>query len=326
MGDTLSPSSQNNNNNNNNNEAGNNNEGNNDEGNNNEGNNNEQGNNEGDDEGNDEGNNDEGDNDEPEPETKLTEPIKKGAKILQVETEADVKVGAPAVIDVGTEIEEENEIKSFGSLILAKPLKFAHPAGAKVTIMSSKGNNGRRRRTSGNARRRRSSGNDDGDEFDFGEDEPLDEEKPGTHLGGIRKLVGGVVDKSIGKVANEISDIAKAIKKLDANKADISKELKPLEEGLEDVKDTVKDAKKVRESIIKKVGDVTESVEDLTKVKNEMKNVAQKKDLDGLEKDLKGDVSGAKGLFTRGINKLGKVATQTHQYLKQIYSDIHALK
>merc|ERR1719271_1910682 len=123
---------------------------NNDEGNNNdEGDNNEGDNNEG---NNNEGNNNEGNNneeEEEEAETKLSEPIKKGATVVQVETEADVKVGAKVVIDAGTKIEEENEIKSFGSLVLMKPLKFAHPAGAKVTIMSSSGGSRRRRRRSG---------------------------------------------------------------------------------------------------------------------------------------------------------------------------------
>merc|ERR1719486_409071 len=97
-------------------------------------------------------------------------------------------------------------------------------------------------------------GNND-DEFDFGEDDPLDEEKPGTHLGGIRELVGNVVKKSIGDVSEELEDIAKAVKKLDANKVDIKKQIKPLEEGLENVADTVKDAKKIRDSISKKAAE-----------------------------------------------------------------------
>jgi len=55
-----------------------------------------------------------------------------GATVLNIVDSAGFAVGATIVIEAGTSRQESNVISAMGSLVLAKPLRFSHPAGASV--------------------------------------------------------------------------------------------------------------------------------------------------------------------------------------------------
>ena len=64
----------------------------------------------------------------------LTQEVTEGSIRVEVpsEDQQSFKIGREIVIDKDTEIEEENEIAGYGSLILKHPLKFDHPSGATI--------------------------------------------------------------------------------------------------------------------------------------------------------------------------------------------------
>merc|ERR1719440_1717956 len=95
------------------------------------------------------------------------------------------------------------------------------------------------------------------------EEGEFDEEE--GNLGGVSKLVDKIVEKSLGDVTEEVKDIAKAISKLD---------------GLQE---NVEAGKKSREKITKKVDEVTDAVKEIEKAKAGIKEVASKKDVEGLQ-------------------------------------------
>jgi preprotein translocase subunit SecG len=68
--------------------------------------------------------------------TLLTTSSWAGSNILKVDSLDYFQVDQEIVIDYGTSREEDNVIKKFGSLVLMKPLKFNHDAGAKVWAIS----------------------------------------------------------------------------------------------------------------------------------------------------------------------------------------------
>jgi len=76
----------------------------------------------------------------PEASTSMTEPVEAGATTLPVpDSIVGFKVGRQIVIDAGTPQEEVHEIAAFGSIVLAAPLKFAHPAGASIVMHKEDG-------------------------------------------------------------------------------------------------------------------------------------------------------------------------------------------
>jgi len=64
--------------------------------------------------------------------TTLKTAAKVGDSSLDIHDSFGFKVGDLIGIDDGTSAEERNEIKGFGSILCASPLKFAHAAGARV--------------------------------------------------------------------------------------------------------------------------------------------------------------------------------------------------
>jgi len=103
---------------------------------------------------------------------------------------------------------------------------------------------------------------------------------------------------------------------LGGSTVDIKKELKPLTEGLEDIQERVGDAKKSRSSISKKVGEVADAVEELSKVKDDISNVASKDDFDDLQKSLRPKIESAKEMNKAGLTKVGRIATKNQKYAK----------
>jgi len=67
--------------------------------------------------------------------TKLTKDADKGDKSLSVKSTKGMKVGQRIVIAKGTNDEEENTIKAFGSLMMKSPLMYSHKAGTKVSTV-----------------------------------------------------------------------------------------------------------------------------------------------------------------------------------------------
>lgn len=123
----------------------------------------------------------------------------------------------------------------------------------------------------------------------------------------ITKVISDASIKDVAKaIAEAIHDEAEAdIAKV----TDISKELEPLKEGLE--------------AISIKVSSVADNVDDLMSVKDDIKKVAQKKDVSGAEDNLKKEVKTAKELSKRGITNVGKIVKKNQKYLKSVYNDLH---
>jgi hypothetical protein len=69
----------------------------------------------------------------------LQSAVAKGSKEVPVQSTTGFYVGEDIVIDAGTAIEEYNKVVSFGSLILASPLKYDHGPGAIISPASSVG-------------------------------------------------------------------------------------------------------------------------------------------------------------------------------------------
>jgi len=65
--------------------------------------------------------------------TTSTEAVPAGATVMQVPSTAGFSVGSTVDVDLGTARHEVNIIQSFGSLIFASPLQFAHPAGTVIS-------------------------------------------------------------------------------------------------------------------------------------------------------------------------------------------------
>jgi len=67
--------------------------------------------------------------------TELTEPVKAGATTLAISSAVGFKVGEKIVIDKGTDKEEFNEIRGFGSIKLRHPLKHSHEASITISTL-----------------------------------------------------------------------------------------------------------------------------------------------------------------------------------------------
>jgi len=71
----------------------------------------------------------------PPPVSKISVPVKRGAKKLPVASNSDFEIGQELVLAAGTPLEEFNRIKGFGSLILEFPLQFDHGVGVIATTV-----------------------------------------------------------------------------------------------------------------------------------------------------------------------------------------------
>jgi carboxyl-terminal processing protease len=69
--------------------------------------------------------------------TLLSEAVPAGSNFLPVMSSMGFILGRQVKIDPGTPSEELSSIKAFGSLLLAVPLKFAHAAGANITMVDA---------------------------------------------------------------------------------------------------------------------------------------------------------------------------------------------
>jgi len=75
------------------------------------------------------------------PPNALKEAVTAGATVLPVVSNAPFEIGENIVIDAGSPTQEFNQIVSFGTLVLANPLKFGHGVGVLVdsTTVSTSG-------------------------------------------------------------------------------------------------------------------------------------------------------------------------------------------
>jgi methyl-accepting chemotaxis protein len=247
---------------------------------------------------------------------------------VQVESEdlvkKDVQVGAKVTIDPGTDIEEDNEVKAFGSLVLLKPLKFAHAAGAKITIQSSSKGSSRRRRTSSDSRRRRrSNDNGDDDDFDFGNPTI---EKPDDHFKNLEKVIRDSADKSIKPVLEEIKEVTEKAEEVAKQHGDtnLKEAVEPLVEGFEKLEAEVKKGAKARKDMDEAMSKVHEEIQDAHEtITKAAKGAASAKDVQGAQDAVSDDIKAMKAHALKGFNKAGKVAIKNQKYAKAIYEDLH---
>jgi hypothetical protein len=68
--------------------------------------------------------------------TSLTESVKPGDTLLQVQDASGFQVGDQIIIDEGLPQEEVGEVAGFGSIILQSPLQNDHAAGAVVSVVT----------------------------------------------------------------------------------------------------------------------------------------------------------------------------------------------
>jgi hypothetical protein len=73
----------------------------------------------------------------------------------------------------------------------------------------------------------------------------------------------------------------------------------------------------------KQVSEVADTVEEFSKVTDDIKNFPSKKDMSKLEDNLVDEVKSSKKLTKSGINKLGEVANRNLKYSEAIYEDLH---
>jgi len=259
--------------------------------------------------------------------TALTEPIKKGATVLQFagfdedaqeEIDGNVIVGTRVVIDAGTAMEEDNEVKAFGSIILMRPLKFDHGAGASVTFQPSSAGSGRRRRSSSN------DDNGNNNNFDFNNGNDLEE--PEDHLKGLEDMIKDAISKEMKPLLQEVKAVEEKAKEIGENHGDIDLDeaVKPLVDKAEDIEDEVKKAAKARSAIDSKVEEVGEDIEAAHKsISSAAKGAATSDDVSDTEDEIEKHMTSMKKHAVTGINKVGKVAVKNQKYLKAIYKSIH---
>jgi hypothetical protein len=68
--------------------------------------------------------------------TSLSTSVSASSTTLQVVTTADMSVGDKVILAQGTEKEEENEIASFGSIVLKYPLTYDHDSNTEIQIIA----------------------------------------------------------------------------------------------------------------------------------------------------------------------------------------------